>query len=60
MKTADAAADPAAARAWIGRFEGLGASCDYLTYYLGDGYPLTADNGALIPAYQSLYDHFSG
>lgn len=55
---AKAAADPAGAKAWIEKFERLGHSCEYLTYYIGSGYALTANNGVLVPAFQQLYDTF--
>lgn len=56
VSSEQAAADPAAAVTWIEKFENLGGSCEYLTYYIGQDYPLT---GPLVPAYRQLYDHFA-
>lgn len=61
-----AAADPAAATAWIERFESLGSHCRAACYYNGvnpgqnTDFGLQNNSGLLVPAYQSLHDHFGG
>ncbi len=54
-----AAADPTNAVAWIGKFERLGPSCHFTTYWNGGNAGLEHNDGLLVPAYQRLYDHFS-
>jgi hypothetical protein len=54
-----ATGDPDNARAWIGRFEHLGPSCRFITYWNGGNAGLDLNDGLLVPAYQHLYDHFN-
>lgn len=47
----------ALAGGWIDRFQRLGASCQFLTYW--NPPRLAAHGGVMVPAYQRLYDHFN-
>jgi hypothetical protein len=56
----EAAAQPTTALAWIDKFQRLGGSCRFVTYWNGDPMGLEQNDGLLVPAYQRLYDHFAG
>jgi hypothetical protein len=58
IRDTTASREPDKARAWLGRFERLGASCRFVTYFNGGNAGLDK-NTLLVPAYQHLYDHFS-
>ncbi|WP_460516016.1 hypothetical protein [Flindersiella endophytica] len=54
-----ATAQPSEALAWIDKFQRLGSSCRFVTYWNGDPMGLELNNGLLLPAYRRLYDRFA-
>jgi hypothetical protein len=56
---ANTSLDPAGADAWLRRFTRLGRSCRFVLYFNGPALGLETNGGALLPAYQALYDRFA-
>ena len=60
VSATDAAANPVGAKTWIERFEQMGTSCHFTSWFNALDLGLENNNGLLVPAYRAVYDHFGG